>query len=162
MSDRDADRPGSSIQSARAIIVRDGAVALIERHRAGRHYFLFPGGKLEPGETPEQALAREVEEETGLVVRAAQLVAEVTFPDRVQTFWLAEIRGGTFGTGTGPEMTDRMPPDRGTYRAVWLSLPVVMRTTVYPARIAAELAARGDGPWPATVLRFDDPYRWWE
>jgi mutator protein MutT len=157
-------RPGDQdrgIESARAIIVRDGAVALIERHRAGRHYFVFPGGKLEPGETPEQALAREVEEETGLLVRATQLVAEVTFPDRIQTFWLAENFGGTFGAGTGPEMTGAMPPDRGTYRAVWLPLPDIARQTVYPARIAAELAARGDGPWQETVVRFDDPFEWW-
>jgi len=32
-----------------------------------------PGGKLEPGETPEQAIVREVREESGLVVREADL-----------------------------------------------------------------------------------------
>lgn len=161
MRDRGGQHPRLGVQSARAIIVRDGAVALIERHRAGRHYFVFPGGKLEPDESPEQALAREVEEETGLVVRTTRLVAEVTFPDRLQTFWLTEIRGGTFGAGTGPVMTGRMPPDRGTYRAVWLPLSDIARHAVYPARIAAELEDRGEKPWPATVCRFEDPFMWW-
>ena len=154
--------PVHGIRSARAIVVQAGAVALIERHRVGRHYWVFPGGKLEPGETPEEALVREVAEETGLLVRPTRLVAEVTFPDRVQTFWLATVAGGVFGTGTGEEMTGQKPPDRGTYRAVWLPLADLVRLPVHPARIAQELATRGEGSWPAEVLRFDDPYRWWE
>ena len=35
----------------------------------------FPGGKAEPGETAEQSLARELQEETGVCLRAARPVA---------------------------------------------------------------------------------------
>lgn len=156
-----ASDPKPELRSARAIIVRDGAIALIERHRAGRHYFVFPGGKLEPGETPTEALVREVEEETGLAVRPMRLVAEVTFPDRVQTFWLAAIEGGVFGAGTGLEMTGGEPPDQGTYRPVWMPLADLEPNAVYPARIADELGIRDDGSWPDDVLRFVDPFAWW-
>ncbi len=53
------------------IIERDGKV-LIARRRPGKHMggkWEFPGGKIEPGETPEQSLARELREE--LAVEAA-------------------------------------------------------------------------------------------
>ena len=52
--------------SARAVIVKDGKVLL--NYVAKHDCYEFPGGGLEPGETPEQALLREVAEETGYVI----------------------------------------------------------------------------------------------
>lgn len=52
----------------------DGDVLLSQR-KAGTHlagYWEFPGGKLEPGETPQGALARELREELGIEILAAQ------------------------------------------------------------------------------------------
>jgi len=47
-----------------ALLIENDRVALIERHRAGRHYFTFPGGGVGRGETPEQTVVREMQEET--------------------------------------------------------------------------------------------------
>ncbi len=70
---------------AAAVIVRpDGRVLVAQRPpgRAYEGYWEFPGGKLEPGETPAHALARELKEELGLdVLRAAPwLVQEYVYP----------------------------------------------------------------------------------
>jgi 8-oxo-dGTP diphosphatase len=46
---------------ARAVVVHDGAVLLVQDLAAG--YWFFPGGHVEDGETPEQALVRELREE---------------------------------------------------------------------------------------------------
>lgn len=50
-----------------AIVVRDGRLLLTQRKRgAGFEYrWCTPGGKVDEGETPEQALAREMREEVG-------------------------------------------------------------------------------------------------
>jgi 8-oxo-dGTP diphosphatase len=59
---------------AAAVILRpDGQVLLAQRPegKAYAGYWEFPGGKFETGETPLQALARELHEELGLVVRRA-------------------------------------------------------------------------------------------
>lgn len=64
-------------------ITRRGADA----HMANK--WEFPGGKVEEGENPEQALIRELEEETGIRVASATLFESLAyeFPDRHITLW---------------------------------------------------------------------------
>jgi len=68
--------PGSSVKPsspalrfvAAALILREGEV-LIGQRRPDQPMALqweFPGGKIEPGDSPEQALARELDEELGI------------------------------------------------------------------------------------------------
>lgn len=52
-----------------ALIVRDGRVLLVRRGKEPfKGYWSLPGGTVEPGETPDEAVRREVLEETGLHV----------------------------------------------------------------------------------------------
>jgi len=53
---------------AAAVIERDGKVLIAKRKHPGAESgrWEFPGGKLEPGETPEAALRRELKEEFGI------------------------------------------------------------------------------------------------
>jgi len=52
---------------SRAVIVQDGKILL--SHETVSGWYLVPGGGMEEGETPEECCVREVEEETGLIVR---------------------------------------------------------------------------------------------
>ena len=52
--------------SVRAIIIKDGKVGMI--HSFKYDYYAFPGGGIESGETQQEALIRETQEEAGLVV----------------------------------------------------------------------------------------------
>ena len=64
-------------------VVRDGAgrLLLIRRGREpSRGLWSLPGGRVEPGETLEQAVVREVREETGLEVRVGPPVGRVLIP----------------------------------------------------------------------------------
>ena len=54
---------------AGGVIVEAGELLLVENlRRNGRRDWSTPGGVIDPGETPIEALTREVEEETGLTV----------------------------------------------------------------------------------------------
>jgi 8-oxo-dGTP pyrophosphatase MutT (NUDIX family) len=55
-------------------------VVLVGRRRDGVPRWVFPGGKLEPGESPAQAAARECWEETGLPVRVEYQIGRRIHP----------------------------------------------------------------------------------
>ena len=58
------------------ILIRDGRVLLIRRKNPPSYdMFAFPGGRAEPGETPDQTALREFEEETGIHAHSPQLFA---------------------------------------------------------------------------------------
>ncbi|MEY9853958.1 8-oxo-dGTP diphosphatase [Leifsonia sp. EB41] len=59
-----------------AVIVRDGAVLACRRaaHKDAAGRWEFPGGKVEAGETPEEALRRELREELGAEARVGALL----------------------------------------------------------------------------------------
>ncbi len=61
---------------AAAVIIKDGRV-LLTRRAEGQHLaglWEFPGGKLEAGESPEEALVRECREECGIEVEVGQIL----------------------------------------------------------------------------------------
>ncbi len=70
---------------AAAVLVRPDGQVLLAQRPAGKPYegyWEFPGGKLEPGESPRAALVRELHEELGITVRRAApwLVQEFVYP----------------------------------------------------------------------------------
>ena len=132
-----------------AILVENGKVALIERHRAGRHYFTFPGGGVDSGETAEQAVVRELEEETGLHVVVRRKVGEVWFEGNRQEYFLVESLGGEFGTGTGEEFLEPLPGNpHGTYHPLWMPISQVLKNPVLPVEIAERVARFAGDAWP--------------
>lgn len=60
-------------------IIKDGKVFAAQRGNKGKTAFKFefPGGKIEPGETPEQALARELREELSINVEVHELITAI-------------------------------------------------------------------------------------
>jgi ADP-ribose pyrophosphatase YjhB (NUDIX family) len=89
------------------VVILDGDnLAVSERRRDGRVYFVLPGGGVEVGELLEAAAIREAFEELGVRVSLLGLVAQVTFVvDGIasrQHYFAAQITGGVFGTGPVP------------------------------------------------------------
>ena len=136
------------IRSA-AILIQNNSLALMERHRDGRHYFTFPGGGVDEGETPEQAVVREAHEELGVEVKVIRLAAEVWLNGKQQFFFLVEQTGGTFGTGAGEEFASGLDPARGTYDPAWMPLEQVTVQNVLPKQVAELVAKSHPGKWSA-------------
>ena len=82
---------GALLRQGRVLAARRSAPA----ETAGR--WEFPGGKAEPGETPPQALVRELREELGIEARALERIPGA-WPVRADLelhIWTAELVAGT-------------------------------------------------------------------
>ena len=88
-----------------AILTDGERILLIRRgHEPEAGRWSLPGGRIEPGETDQQALVREVREETGLEVIPGPLVGAVDRPapgGRVLVIrdYAATVTGGTLAAG---------------------------------------------------------------
>lgn len=61
-------------KAVRAIIIRDQQLLVMHRNKFGTEYDTLPGGNIEVGETAEQALFREVDEETTVVFKDPKFI----------------------------------------------------------------------------------------
>ncbi len=86
------------VRAAGGVVVRDGddgtEVCLV--HRPRYDDWTLPKGKLDPGESSEQAALREVEEETGLVCSLEIELASTRYSDRkgrakIVRYWRMEV-----------------------------------------------------------------------
>lgn len=69
-----------TIEVAAAIITHSGRIFATQRgYGEFKDGWEFPGGKMEPGETPQQALVREIQEELDTEIEVGELVETVEY-----------------------------------------------------------------------------------
>lgn len=88
-----------NIEVAAAVIAHDNRIFATQRgYGEFKDGWEFPGGKIEPGETPQQALEREIREELDTVIDVGELVetVEYDYPEFHLTMhcFLCTIRSG--------------------------------------------------------------------
>ena len=68
------------IEVVAAVIIENGRLFATQRGYGDfKDYWEFPGGKIEPGETPEEALRREIREELDTTVEVGALLTTVEY-----------------------------------------------------------------------------------
>ena len=83
----------------------EGRLLMIKRgHEPGAGLWSIPGGRIEPGETDAEAVAREMIEETGLTVEVGRLIGRVQRPGLNGAVidirdYAATVTGGTLHAG---------------------------------------------------------------
>ena len=119
------------------VIIENNNVALIQRNKEGSVYYVFPGGGIERGETPEEGAKREAYEELGVYVVIHECIAKVAY-NGMQYFFGAEITDGIIGTGQGEEYIDKSN-ERGTYLPMWVEISSLSSLDVRPREVAVKV-----------------------
>ena len=88
-----------TIRVAAALILDNGRVFATQRgYGAYKDWWEFPGGKIEPGETPEEALKREIREELAAEIEVGDFLTtvEYDYPEfhlSMDCFWCRVLEG---------------------------------------------------------------------
>src|ERR1700683_1398715 len=130
--------PTEVVQAAGGLVVRRqrGELQIVLVHRPVHQDWSFPKGKLEEGESFEEAALREVGEETGLCCRLRPFIGHTEYIDRkgrpkAVAYWVMEGLGGAF------------TPNAEVDELRWVDLPDATRMLSYPRdqELAAVLMA---------------------
>jgi ADP-ribose pyrophosphatase YjhB (NUDIX family) len=147
-----------SIPRAAAVVVDAGKVLIIKRYLRqdhadacvmceasdatspdckGHHYAVIPGGHVEPGETPEEAALRELEEETTLTAEVDRLLWTSTHNGRAAYYFLMTSVAGTAHL-SGDEAAAHSK--NNSFELVWTALPDLDTFGIYPSDVQPNLS----------------------
>jgi 8-oxo-dGTP pyrophosphatase MutT (NUDIX family) len=144
-------------ERAGVVVIRNGHLALIERVRDARRFWVIPGGSIEPGESVSEAALREAQEELGATVLLGPLRIRVDHREEdgsIQRHWYFEAKVESNSIEmTGPEIT--YSAEKGSFKAVWLDLTSLDADAVIP-RCVTRLAVAHRGRWPDALIVIDE------
>ena len=145
---------------AGAVCLDDDGRAVVNRGEWDRGpFYELPGGGVEEGETPEDAVVRELEEEVGLHVRVERKLANVWKDGREEHYFLVRPDGTSART--------RLDLEPG-FTQEWVPIDSLGELPLWPKRLAWRVAAwHTAGTWPEhpaqlvdTISDLNPPCRW--
>jgi GrpB-like predicted nucleotidyltransferase (UPF0157 family)/8-oxo-dGTP pyrophosphatase MutT (NUDIX family) len=152
---------GTPIPRAVAVVIREARVLLIRRRRGGAAYAVLPGGHVEPSESAEEPVSRELAEETTLAARIERRLWTRTDGGRPASYFLMRDVVGTAVLG-GEEAVRNS--EENSYQLVWAAASEFDAVNLQPAEIRVLLtdllmSPRGLADTVRGVLADYDP-RW--
>ncbi len=122
--------------SAKALIIKDGKIAVIKIRDAGEEWYIMPGGGQEAEETLNEAVCREVAEELGITIECKELL-----------FVVEGVHGETFHRVDlifSCEYIDSMPDavlhgDTNQVGIEWLDISTLNLQPLYPSKLRRQI-----------------------
>jgi len=144
-------------KAVRAIIIRGDDLLVMKRNKFGQQYYTLVGGGIKPGETPEQALRREVEEEASLRVLSAKHVytEEAGEPYGTQYIFLCEYAGGAPRLMSDSEEADINRLGQNIHEPMWLPFAMLPKITLRSEALKYTLLHALKDGFPDTPERID-------
>lgn len=126
-------------ERARAIIIEQDKILLINRIKGNDSYWVIPGGAVESDESHEQAVNRECLEELGVKIKVQKLFLQrlgdkQEIEGQQEFFYLCNIVDGQIGTGQGPEF-QAGTQYKGEYRIKWIDLKDLPEINLKPEEV---------------------------
>lgn len=117
-----------------AIVVRDGRVLMVKHCQHGEGWWCLPGGRQEPGESPEQGVLRELREEcnvNGSIIRQTSLVCYE--PDEKTYSFVVDIENQVPSLGCDPDVAPGQEVLAGVRWMLLREIPERDRTFLWAA-----------------------------
>lgn len=110
---------------AGGIVIKDGKILLVRRFKNGEIYHVTPGGGVEEGETPEEAVVREVMEEASIKVVMKEKLTEFTAvyagEEAIHQLFYCEYVSGTPALSKG-SVEEAKTTENNKYEPMWVNL----------------------------------------
>jgi 8-oxo-dGTP pyrophosphatase MutT (NUDIX family) len=145
-------------QAVRAIIIRDEKLLVMKRNKFGDEYYTLTGGGVDMNENHEQALVRELFEETGLKVTKARQVfrEEAGEPYGTQFVYLCQDPGGEVELQPDSEEEVINRGGKNIYEPTWLPIKKLKDVRFRSERLKLAILDGVENGFPDECIELSD------
>lgn len=116
---------------ARGLIIKENKILFFHRFKNGKEYFVLPGGHIEEGESPAEALIREIKEETTLDIKIdKELFNFIDIYNNLRNYYFLIKKFKGIPTLSGPEKERDSETNR--YILEWHDISEIQTLNIFP------------------------------
>lgn len=143
-------------RAVRAIVIKDGSLLVMHRNKFGKEYETLPGGNIEIGETTEQALLRELSEETSILVEVDRLVfiEQAGDPYGTQYIYLCKYISGEPQLAADSEEAHINKLGQNLYEPKWVSIQELPQLPFLSEKLKQTILQSVASEFPSEAVEF--------